>query len=188
MQKYLAALTFILLIGLVITRVQLLKRKGIAAMQFGKLDKTDFLIPPIALFYFYLVFANAFGFPTPATSQLFYSNSLAWFGVIFCLAGLLLLAWSIYSFGQSFRIGIDIEHPDQLITSGAYAFSRNPIYVAFACVLIGQFLVFSNVILLLYLLAAFWLFHRQVLREEEFLQQHYGQEFTDYCSRVRRYL
>jgi len=188
MQKYLAALTFVLLIGLVASRVQLMKRKGIDAMQFGKLDKTDFLIPPVALFYFYLVFANAFGWPTPATRQLFNSNGLAWFGVAFCLAGVVLLTWSIRSFGQSFRIGIDSEHPDQLITSGIFAFSRNPIYVAFALVLIGQFLVFSHWVLLVYLLAAFWLFHRQVLREEDFLKQHYGQAFSDYCSRVRRYI
>jgi len=187
MQKYLAALTFVFLIGLVVSRVQFMKRKGIDAMQFGKLDKTDFLIPPIALFYFYLVFANAFGLPTPATRQLFNSAGLAWLGVAFCLAGLVLLSWSILSFGWSFRIGIDSEHPDQLITSGIFAFSRNPIYVAFALVLIGQFLVFSHLVLLVYLLAAFWLFHRQVLREEEFLKQHYGQAFADYCSQVRRY-
>jgi len=187
MPKYLAALTFVLLIGLVVSRVQLMKRKGIEAMKFGKLDKTDFLIPPVALFYFYLVFAHAFGFPTPATRQLFNSEGLAWLGVAFCLAGVVLLTWSIISFGRSFRIGIDTENPDQLVTSGVFAFSRNPIYVAFALVLIGQFLVFSNWVLLVYLLAAIWLFHRQVLREEEFLKQHYGQEFTDYCSRVRRY-
>ncbi len=187
MQKYITALTFILLIGLVISSVQSLKRKGVTAMKFGKLDKTDFLIPPFALFYFYLVFASAFGLPSPATRQFFNSPALSWLGVLFCLAGLLLLAWSMLSFGKSFRIGIDTEHPDQLVTTGVFAFSRNPIYVAFALVLIGQFLVFSNWILLVYLLAASWLFHRQVLREEEFLQQHYGQEFSDYCSRVRRY-
>jgi protein-S-isoprenylcysteine O-methyltransferase Ste14 len=187
MQKYLAALTFILLIGLVIGSVQNLKRKDVEAMKFGKLDKTDFLIPPIALFYFYLVFASAFGLPSPATQQFFNSAVLAWLGVAFCLVGLVLLSWSMLSFGRSFRIGIDTEHPDQLITRGIFAFSRNPIYVAFALVLLGQFLVFSNWVLLVYLLAAFWLFHRQVLREEEFLKQHYGQEFSDYCSRVRRY-
>lgn len=187
MQEYFAALTFIILIGLVVSRVQLMKRKGIEAMQFGKLDRTDFLIPPVALFYFYLVFANAFGWPTPASQPLFHSNGLAWLGVAFCLAGVILLTWSILSFGQSFRVGIDTEHPGQLITVGIFAFSRNPIYVAFALVLTGQFLVFSHWVLLIYLLAAFWLFHRQVLREEEFLKQHYGQEFSDYCSRVRRY-
>ena len=42
-----------LLIGTVLSRVLLLRRTGTRAMHFGKLDKTDFLIPPVALFYFY---------------------------------------------------------------------------------------------------------------------------------------
>ena len=66
--------------------------------------------------------------------------------------------------------------------------SRNPIYVAFAVVLLGQCLIFSNWILLVYLGAAVWLFHRQVLREEDYLKQHYGQEYLKYCQKVRRYL
>ena len=89
---------------------------------------------------------------------------------------------------NSFRVGIDNDKPDELVTTGVFAFSRNPIYVGFASVLVGQFLIFPNWILLVYLVLAFWLFHRQVLREESFLKAHYGQEFTDYCQRVRRYL
>lgn len=187
MTAYLAALTLVLLIGMVLTRVRLLKRKGISAMQFGKLDKTDFLIPPFALFYFYLVFANAFGFPTPG-AQVFHSGAVAWSGVIFCLIGLALFLWSLVSFGQSFRVGIDTEHPDRLVTNGVFAFSRNPIYTAFGFVLLGQFLVFPNWLLLVYLGAAAWLFHRQVLREEAYLHGHYGQEYQEYCGRVRRYI
>ena len=40
-------------------------------MHFGHLDKTDFLIPPFALFYFYTVFAAAFNLPrfTPKNSS-----------------------------------------------------------------------------------------------------------------------
>ena len=157
-------------------------------MNFGKIDKTDFLIPPFALFYFYLVFAHTFGFPTVSTQEFFHSAIIPWVGVFFCLAGLLLLLWSLVSFGQSFRVGIDVEHPDRLITSGVFAFSRNPIYVAFACILLGQFLIFPNWILLVYMVAGTWLFHRQVLREEEFLQKHYGREYLEYYNRVRRYL
>jgi protein-S-isoprenylcysteine O-methyltransferase Ste14 len=33
-----------------------------------------------------------------------------------------------------------------------------------------------------------WLFHRQVLREEDYLRRHYGHAYVDYCNRVRRYL
>jgi protein-S-isoprenylcysteine O-methyltransferase Ste14 len=188
MPGYFAALTIVLMLGMVLTRVLLMRSKGIAAMKFGSVDKTDFLIPPFALFYFYLVFANAFGFPAVSTQEFFHAEIVSWGGVFCCLAGLCLLAWSLVSFGQSFRVGIDTEHPDKLITSGIFAFSRNPIYVAFALILLGQFLIFSNWILLVYLGAAIWLFHRQVLREEGYLKQHYGKEYLEYSHRVRRYL
>lgn len=188
MPRYLAALTLVLMLGMVLARVALLRQRGVAAMKFGQIDKTDFLIPPLALVYFYLVFAAAFNLPTVSQQAFFQSTALSWVGVFLCLAGLSLLLWSLVSFGQSFRVGIDADHPDRLITNGAFAFSRNPIYVAFASILLGQFLIFSNWILLVYLGAAAWLFHRQVLREEEFLKKHYGQEYLEFCRRVRRYL
>ena len=188
MQNYLGVLTIILMMGMVIVRVRLMKREGIEAMQFGKLDKTDFLIPPFALFYFYTLFAAAFDWPMLIKHVFFHSELVAWIGVFFCLVGLIFLAWSIVSFGQSFRVGIDTEHPDKLITSGAFSVSRNPIYVAFAFILMGQFLIFPNWIPLVYMVAGVWLFHRQVLREEQYLKEYYGEEYTAYCSRVRRYL
>jgi len=72
--------------------------------------------------------------------------------------------------------------------TGVFALTRNPIYVALWIVFFGQFLAFPNWILLLYLGAATWLFHRQVVREEEFLKKHYGTEYSGYCSRAKRYL
>ena len=178
MPGYFAVLTVVFMLGMVATRALILKRQGIEAMQFGKIDKTDFLIPPFALFYFYLVFAEAFHWPTVSAQVFFHAEAVAWAGVLFCLAGLALLFWTLVSFGRSFRVGIDQEHPDQLITTGSFAFSRNLIYVAFAVILIGQFLIFPNWILLVYLAAAAWLFHRQVVREEAFLKQHYGQGYA----------
>src|SRR6476661_4731821 len=111
MPRYFAALTVILMLGLVLTRAWMLKRQGVEAFMFGKLDPKDFLIPPFAFFYFYLIFANAFGWPSPATSVLFYSGMGQWLGVIFCLLGLSLLAWSLISFGKFFRVAVDTENP-----------------------------------------------------------------------------
>lgn len=187
MPRYFAALTIVLMLAMVLTRALLMKRKGIEAINFGKLDKTDFLIPPFALFYFYTVFAAAFNFSTVSTQAFFHAEAISWAGVLLCLVGLSLSLWSLVSFGQSFRVGIDTEHPDELITTGIFAFSRNPIYVAFAFILLGQFLIFSNWILLVYIGTAVWLFHRQVLREEDYLKQHHGKEYLAYCDRVRRY-
>lgn len=188
MPNVLGALALLLLLGMVLSRVLILKRRGIAAMKFGAIDKTDFLIPPVMLFYFYLVFARAFGWPSVTTRQPLNSPPIAWLGVAACAVGLLLLLWSLISFKQSFRIGIDTDRPDSLITSGIFAYSRNPIYVAFALVLLGEFLIFPNWVLLAYIAGFLLLVHRQVLREEDYLRGHYGPAYRDYCHRVRRYV
>ena len=188
MQGSLAALTIMLLLGMVWMRVFWLRRTGTRAMHFGRLDQTDFLIPPFALFYCYTVFAAACNLPLVSTQTFFQSEVIAWVGVLLGFAGLILLLLSLVAFGKSFRVGIDVDHADKLVTTGIFAFSRNPIYAAFGFVLLGQFLVFPNWILLVYLVAGIWLFHRQVLREEAFLRNHYGQDYAAYCQRVRRYL
>src|SRR5262245_48414722 len=187
MQRLLASLTILLFLGMVITRVLLMRRSGIRALHFGNLDKKDFLIPPFAFFYFYIVFAAAFGWPMVSKQQFFDSDALSWVGVFLCGVGLLLFLLSLVSFGRSFRVGIDTDDPDKLITTGAFALSRNPLYVAFWIVMLGQFLVFPNWLLLVYLGAATWLFHLQVLREEAYLIKHYGREYAEYCARVRSY-
>lgn len=188
MTRDLGALTLVLLISFVLIRARILKQHGISAMHFGNIDKTDFLIPPFALLYFYTVFAGAFHWPFFDQGALVQSALLAWIGVLFCGAGLILMLWSLVSFGASFRVGIDNEHPGALVTSGIFAFSRNPIYVAFACVLLGEFLIQPHWLLLLYAAGGFILFHRQVLREETYLEQHYGSEYEMYRQRVRRYV
>jgi protein-S-isoprenylcysteine O-methyltransferase Ste14 len=188
MPNYLAALTILLLLGMVLSRVFLLKRQGVTAMKFGETNKTDFLILPFVLFYFYTIFTAAFDWPAVSHQKFFRSEAVAWLGVLLCLAALLLMLWSLVSFRLSFRVGIDTDRPDVLITDGAFALSRNPIYVAFITMATGQFLIFPNLIPLVYLGGAAWLIHRQVLREEEFMRGHYGPAYADYCSRVRRYL
>jgi protein-S-isoprenylcysteine O-methyltransferase Ste14 len=187
MQGYLAAFAVIVLIGSVVTCTLILKRRGITAMNFAKTDKSDFLILPFALFYIYLIFATAFNLPIISRQQFFHSEIISWIGVFFCLVGVVLLWLRIAAFGDSFRVGIDTELAGTLITNGIFSFTRNLIYVGFGFFILGQFLVFSNWILLVYITTSFWLFHRQVIREEDYLKEHYGQEYFDYCQNVRRY-
>lgn len=187
-QDDLGALTIVLLVSMVLVRVRLLRQRGVSAMQFGKTDKTDFLIPPFAFLYFYVIFTDAFGWPTFAHEDLVQSSAAQWLGVLLCAGGLVMMFWSLVSFGTSFRVGIDAKHPDKLITTGIFAYTRNPIYVAFGFVLLGEFLIQPHVILLIYVIAGIALFHRQVLREEAFLREQYGEEYVTYAKRVRRYL
>src|ERR1700742_985087 len=144
MPQYLAALTIVLLMGTVVARVLLLRRTGTRAMHFGKLDKTDFLIPPVALFYFYTLFATAFGWPLAITDRFFRSTAVAWVGVGLCLGGGSVLAFSLVSFGSSFRVRIDAQPPGGWARTGLWRVTRNPIYVGFFLFLLGQFLAFPS--------------------------------------------
>jgi protein-S-isoprenylcysteine O-methyltransferase Ste14 len=187
-QAGIGALTIPCLLAMVVARTATLRRSGIVATKFGAIDKTDFFIPPFAFFYFYLIFANAFSWPTVTHSRLFASGIAAWTGVALCLGGLTMTAAALAAFGKSFRIGIDTGLPGALVTTGIFAHTRNPIYAAFALVLLGEFLILPHWLMLLYVLAGFALFHRQVLREEAYLVSHYGPEYRAYRDRVRRYV
>ena len=187
MPEYCGALTILLIPVMVLARVRLLKIGGVRAMKFGALDKTDFLIPPFVLLYFYLIFAGAFRLPSPVQTELFHSQPLKWIGVFVCVAALVLVVLSLASFRTSFRVGIDAEQPGALVTSGIFGHTRNPMYVAFGLLLLGEFLIQPNWVFLLYFLAALALFHRQVLREEAYLRGHYGDAYRAYSERVRRY-
>ena len=187
MKEYLGLIIIALFILIVLKRKNDLKKEGIEAMEFGKKDKKDFLILPFALFYFYLLVANAFNLPTFQGQELFEEITISSTGVFVCMLALMLFIWTMISFKKSFRVGLVDNTNQGLITNGAFALSRNPIYLSFAMMLLGQFLIYPNWILLVYLLIAFFTFHRQVLKEEIFLEEQYGEEFNLYRKKVRRY-
>ena len=186
MQGYFAIIMIILLMAMALSRVFMLKHQGIKAMQFGEMDKKDFLIPPFALLFVYLIFAHAFNLPKFG-SLLFESGFVSWIGVVVCIVGLIIFLMSLIAFGKSFRVGLDEQHPGKLVTTGIFAYSRNPIYTAFGFILIGILLIFPNWIFLIYLVLGFCLFNRQVLLEEASLKKLYGEEYIEYCRKVHRF-
>lgn len=187
MAGYIAAASLVLLVILVLFRAFQLKKLGIKAVRFGQMDKKDFLIPPFALLLFYIVFSKAFGLPEIGM-ELFDAELASWAGAAMCILGILFFVYALISFGKSFRVGLDEDHPGELITTGAFSISRNPIYTAFGLVLTGIFLMIPNWILLVYVIAGIWLFNRQILLEEESLRKIYGEKYAEYCKRVRRFL
>lgn len=187
MTRYIAAATLFSLIILVLSRAFQLKKLGIKVIRFGEIDKKDFIIPPFALLLFYIVFASAFGLPKVG-AELFHSEYVGWIGVTLCVLGILLFLYALISFGKSFRVGLDEDHPGELVTTGAFSISRNPIYSAFGLVLIGIFLIIPNWIILIYVFTGIWLFNRQILLEEQSLRKIYGEKYAEYCNRVRRFL
>lgn len=110
------------------------------------------------------------------------------FGIIVLAFGLLIYALALYSFHNSWRIGIDREKPGQLITNGIFKYSRNPIYVSLDLLVAGTFLLQGHFIFLVLFVAMATSLHVQVLQEESFLIQTYGNSYLQYRNEVSRYL
>lgn len=186
MQGYFAIGTVVLLVIMVLLQVIILGNLGIKTIYFGKLDKKDYIIIPFALLFFYIIFSSAFNLPKLGV-ELFSMSIIKWIGVVFSILGLTVFLLSIISIGQSFRVGIDLERQGNLVTTGTFAVSRNPLYLAIIFILIGLFLIFPNWILLVYIVSGFFLFNRQILIEEAFLIKVYGKKYEEYCKKVPRY-
>ena len=189
-QYALSAGLFALFVAMVLVRAAILRKRGIRAIVFGQTDKGDFLLVPVVLAVAYTALANTFGLPmVGALARPFWGTSLpGWAGLALCVAAAAGIALSLASFGDSFRVGIDENKPDKLVTSGMFAMSRNPIYTCFLMFLAGLFLVHRNAALAVAAVLLAMAIHRQAIREEKFLAAHYGAEYEEHRKKVRRYL
>lgn len=80
------------------------------------------------------------------------------------------------------------EPPTQLVTVGLYRFSRNPMYVSVALILLGWATAFASTGLAIYTLvvvAAFYL--RVVFGEEPYLARTHGEQWAQYVAQVPRW-
>ena len=112
-------------------------------------------------------------------------------GYGFCAIGALLLVPSILSF-RTFTTTINPTRPEQssqLITTGVFGISRNPIYLGMLLLLIGWWFWVSNLISLLLVVVFFAYMTRfQIIPEERALQSIFGERFASYRKRVRRWI
>jgi protein-S-isoprenylcysteine O-methyltransferase Ste14 len=189
--QYISLIELLILIGMVLVRASMLRHRGIRAIVFGDTDKTDFLLLPCLLFFLYGLLASVFGFPFPEVLTNFFwefNIALQICAIAISAISLIWFACTLKTFGESFRVGIDVNTKNSLITRGTFSLSRNPLYLGFLAFFIGIFLAYPNILSAAFMvfLAAF--IHRQILREESFLKSHYGQEFAEYRARVRRYI
>jgi len=168
----------------------MLRKRGISSIVFGQTDKSDFLLVPLILVIVYTAVANTFGLPIwGILIHPFWTGAVpGWIGLLLCIASVAGFAFTLASFGDSFRVGIDENTPDKLITGGMFGLSRNPIYVCFLMFFTGLFIIHRNIVIAIAVVLFAMAIHRQVIREEKFLAAHYGGEYEEYKKKVRRYL
>jgi len=113
--------------------------------------------------------------------------------LIFLGLGLLVisLVWILVAqahLGKSWRVGIDTKHKTELVQTGVFRLSRNPIFLGMRVTLLGLFCVLPNAVTLAMLVVGEALVQIQVRLEEEFLAQTHGAAYLKYRQQTHRWL
>ena len=111
------------------------------------------------------------------------------FGLVLVLLGVTLLLSTVREFYVAGRGTLaPWSPPTELVTTGLYGFSRNPMYVAVVLVLLGWAALFHSLALLAYAVAVAVAFHlRVVLGEEPWLAQTHRGRWLRYSAQVPRW-
>ena len=110
-------------------------------------------------------------------------------GGLIAASGVGLIAWAVATMRAA---GTDPrpERPSTvLVTDGPFGLSRNPIYLGLIAIYAGLVLVVGTAWPVLFLPTSLAVLRDGVIRREErYLAQRFGSAFTEYASRVRRWL
>lgn len=107
----------------------------------------------------------------------------------FLILGIFCIVFGLYLWGAAnfqSKLGKNIKS-NTLVTTGVYAWVRNPIYSAFMFMCTGALLLANNLWLLV-LPVVYWGFMTVLMKntEEKWLKGLYGEEYVEYCKRVNR--
>ena len=194
--KYFAPLFFLayLLIAFAWPTIRTWRQTGINPVTFSNTDSAhDYvgkifklilaLIPLVIVAYFsdqiypYLLPANYLD-----------SSNLQFAGIGLFLLSLFWTAIAQMQMGNSWRIGIDSNKHSDLVVSGLFKVSRNPIFLGMIFTLVGFFMMLPNAITLLVMVTGYFLIQIQIRLEEEFLLTQHGSKYQEYKDHTRRLL
>lgn len=143
--------------------------------------------PPPLIFVIGMVIGYAIQHRFPASLE--ESEYLNLFGKFLITVGIFILGYALYLF---FKAKTEIEPwkpTSSIITTGLFAYSRNPIYAAFCITTVGLGLIFNNMWMLIsFIPSAIFVYHLAIKKEERYLEQKFGDEYLEYKQKVRRWL
>lgn len=108
----------------------------------------------------------------------------------FCtgMLGELIFLLSVLCMKDSWRAGIPDQEHTELVTSGIYRFSRNPAFLGFDFMYIGVMLMYCNLLTVPLTVFAIVMLHLQILQEERYLDETFGEAYREYKRHTFRYL
>jgi protein-S-isoprenylcysteine O-methyltransferase Ste14 len=144
-------------------------------------------IPP-PLIVLILVFSN---FLSTKKIDIIQIPNQTLFSILIILIGLLILIIPVSKFIKS-KTTIDpikFKKVNNLVTSGIYKYSRNPMYLGLLMIVISSSVLYLNIYSITTPFFFYYLMNRfQIKREEVFLTEKFGKEYLLYKARTRRWI
>lgn len=114
---------------------------------------------------------------------------LAALGGLLVGLGVVLALWGVATFRGAKTAIVPFHPASQLVTSGPYRFTRNPMYTGMTLVHLGASALLNSAWPLILLPVALLVVRLRVMaREEAYLAGAFGAEYDAYKARVRRWL
>ena len=112
-------------------------------------------------------------------------------------AGALLMLWGYaqYRLVGRYRVrlggggpGLSGAPPERLVTTGIYAWTRNPMYLGHILYMIGVAILFQSWFGAAIAAARALWFHMRVRSDERGLAERFGQPYVEYCNSAKRWI
>lgn len=117
------------------------------------------------------------------------SSQIKLLGLVLLFVGFGLIIWGVNMF-RIYNTPIrPFEQPVQLIQTGLFNYSRNPIYLGMLIVLSGSVIFLGSLSPLAVIPAFIYIMHHRFIKHEErALEDTFGDYYREYMQRVRRWL
>jgi protein-S-isoprenylcysteine O-methyltransferase Ste14 len=112
-----------------------------------------------------------------------------WIGLLPTAAGVVIAVWASQQFARAGTSIVPLTRSSALVTDGAFAYSRNPMYLGMTLVLVGTALLLNRswpwsvapvFVAMLHL--------RFIRHEEKLMEATFGDDYRAYRVRVRRFV
>ena len=142
---------------------------------------------PLHFFVYLLILSYLLGeFIFPKYPLLYLINMIGIIGLLLSL----FLFFSAFGLFKSYDENpLPTSKTKKLIKTGIFAYTRNPIYLAFVIFHISMFMVFENVVYFLSAIGlAIWIHNYVIKKEEKYLFINFSEEYERYSKAVSRWI
>ena len=113
-----------------------------------------------------------------------------WIGGLVCVAAVLgLIVWPARQFLQTGQDPKPWTPTPEIVVSGAYRFTRNPMYLGMLVFCLGFAVILSDAWIVILTPLCGWLIYQLAIRHEEiYLEEKFGESYRAYKATVRRWI